>query len=307
MLLYLEAALLLAGTIVLAGPASTLLARARWVVRAPRAALVLWQAIGLAGGLGIVTAGVTLAVADLEQHWLAGALAVPRRWRQMGFWGWLGNAISLAVGVYLISATILSTARVLAARRAHRRRLALISELIEVADDRPGDAPVHLVDHPHAVAYGVPGLRPRVVLTKGTLEALTPAELQAVLAHEQAHARGRHDLVIQPFIAWARTLRFLPGPRAALESVAMLVEMLADDAAVRRYGAAQLASALGKLSGQHLDVGGRDTETWRQELAARQARLMPGAAATMPAFAAAAVYVLAVAIVVVPPVALAMT
>ena len=130
MLLYLEAALLLAGTIVLAGPASTSLARARWVTRAPRAALVLWQAVGLAGGLGIVTAGLTLAAADLEKHWLAGAMALPRRWRQLGFWGWLGNAISIAVGVYLISATILSAMRVLAARRVHRRRLALISEML---------------------------------------------------------------------------------------------------------------------------------------------------------------------------------
>lgn len=307
MLLYIEAILLLAGTVVLAGPASVLLARARWVVRAPRAALVLWQAVGLAGGLGIVTAGVTLAAADLEQHWLAGAIAVPRRWRQLGFWGWLGNAISLAVGMYLLSATILSTMRVISARRAHRRRLALISDLIDIGENRPGDVPVHVVDHPQAVAYGVPGMRPRVVLTRGTMETLEPTELQAVLAHEQAHARGRHDLVIQPFIAWASTLRFLPGPRAALASVTMLVEMLADDAAVRRCGTAPLASALGKLSGQRLDSPGWDTTGWRAEIAARQGRLAAGAAPALSGSVVVGIYVLAVAIVLIPPFALAMS
>lgn len=307
MLLPLEAACLLVLTIVLAGPVSVRLARARWVAAAPRAGLVLWQAVGLGGGLGIVTAGLTLAAADLDRHWLGGVVALPHRWHELGFWGWFGIGISVAVGVYLIGNTAISAVRVTAARRSHRRQLSLISRAVDAAADplagraRRGDAPVHLVDHPVAISYGLPGLRPRVVLTRGVLDALTPAELRAVLTHEQAHARGRHDLVIQPFQAWAATLPFLPAARGALAAVGTLVEMLADDAAIRGSGREPLRTALGKLTGQHLDVGGRDSGPWREQLAARLRRLGPEAPPRLSGVRVAGIYALAAALVVGPP------
>lgn len=303
MLLHIEAALLAGLTVLLAGPVSVRLSRAQWATRAPHAALTLWQAIGLGGGLGIVTAGMTLAAADLDRHWLAGVAAVPSRWRQLGFWGWLGIVISTLVGVYLISATVVSALRVVAARRLHRANLNLVSSALQSAGRpaRRGDAPVRLVDHPQAIAYGLPGLRPRVVLTRGTLNVLDPDELAAVLAHEQDHARGRHDLVIQPFVAWARTFPFLPGARAALAAVGTLVEMLADDAAVRRCGRPPLRSALGKLAGQHLDIGGGDSAAWRDQMAARLTRLGPQAPPALSSAVANWIYVLAVMVVTVPP------
>lgn len=303
MLLHFEAALLAGMTVLLAGPVSKSLARARWVVRAPHAALVLWQAIGLGGGLGVVTAGMTLAAADLEQRWLAGIVAVPRRWRQMGLWGWLGIAISIAVGVYLVSVTIISALRVMAARRAHRTNLNHISSALgpDRAPIRRGDAPVRLVDHPLAIAYGLPGLRHRVVLTRGALDALDADELSAVLAHEQAHARGRHDLIIQPFLAWAHIFPFLPSAQSALSAVGALVEMLADDAAVRRTGAEPLRSALRKLVGQHLDIGGRATVAWRRQMESRLARLGPAAPAPLPLPTICGIYLLAGSLVTGPP------
>ena len=45
--------------ILLAEPASRALAAARWPARDPAGALLLWQAIGLAGGLALVGAGLT--------------------------------------------------------------------------------------------------------------------------------------------------------------------------------------------------------------------------------------------------------
>ncbi|MGI5158769.1 M48 family metalloprotease [Microbispora sp. CA-102843] len=49
----------------------------------------------------------------------------------------------------------------------------------------------------------VPGRRARIVLSRGTLDLLERQELLAVLGHERAHARGRHDLILLPFIALA--------------------------------------------------------------------------------------------------------
>lgn len=302
MLLHVEAVALALITLLLAGPASAALSVARWTARAPRAALVLWQAVGLGGGLGVLTAGLTLAAADLDRHWLPGVLAVPRRWRELGVGGWCGLALTAGVGVYLVAATITSALRVQAARRAHRQRLAMLSqELPQPGRDARRDAPIRLVDHPHAVAYGLPGFRPQVVLTRGALEALTDAELDAVLAHEQAHARGRHDLVVQPFVAWARTFPFLPPARRAVAAVGLLVEMLADDAALSRSPAPDLRSALGKLAGQHFDVTGQDGRALRRQLQTRVTRLAADAPPVLPRAHAALVYAAAAAVVAIPP------
>ena len=307
MLLHVEAACLAGLTVLLAGPVSAGLARARWTARSPRAALVLWQAVGLGGGLGVLTAGLTLAAADLAGEWSAGVAAVPSRWRQLGPAGWFGIVLTLGVGVYLVSATVTSTMRIMADRRVHRHRLDAISSALQrtASAGRGAGAPVHLVDHPHAVAYCLPGFRPRVVLTRGALDVLDTSELDAVLAHESAHARGRHDLVIQPFIAWERTFPFLAPARQAVAAVGLLVEMLADDAALRRCGRTALRGALGKLGDQHLAVAGSETHAWRRQMRSRMARIAAEAPRPLPSPVTALVYLAAVALVVAPPVVLA--
>lgn len=47
--------------VLLAGPTPALLARATWPLRAPRAAMVLWQAIALAAVLSSFSAGIAIA------------------------------------------------------------------------------------------------------------------------------------------------------------------------------------------------------------------------------------------------------
>ena len=47
--------------VLLIGPAPALLARASWPLRAPRAAMVLWQAIALAAVLSAFSAGIAIA------------------------------------------------------------------------------------------------------------------------------------------------------------------------------------------------------------------------------------------------------
>ena len=46
-------------------PAPAILARARWVRHEPRAALVLWQAVGLSAGLAAVGAGLAVSLRPL--------------------------------------------------------------------------------------------------------------------------------------------------------------------------------------------------------------------------------------------------
>jgi beta-lactamase regulating signal transducer with metallopeptidase domain len=138
----------------------------------------------------------------------------------------------MALAGSLIGMLILSGFRVIRARARHRALLALIAH-------RGGKGTL-VVDHPAAAAYCLPGVRSRVVISAGTLELLDSGELDAVLAHEFAHARERHDLVLLPFTSLPRT-----GLVARmLDSVALLIEMTADDRALQNRPAKELATAL---------------------------------------------------------------
>ena len=90
------------------------------------------------------------------------------------------------------------------------------------------------MEHPAAVAYCLPGRVGTIVLTTAALAALDDAELAAVLAHERAHLRGRHHLVLAAASALAQTLPFLPGLCTAQTELARLLEMIADDKAADR-------------------------------------------------------------------------
>jgi len=149
-------------------------------------------------------------------------------------------AASLVLFVLLIWVLVASSAAVLRARRRQRELLSLLGH----GDPKVPGALV--VDHPAAAAYCVPGLRSRIVVSAGTLELLDQAELAAVLAHERAHVRERHDLVLLPFTALLRAFRWSPAARDAAGSVALLLEMLADDHAVGYVAAAAAAGGRGR-------------------------------------------------------------
>lgn len=91
---------------------------------------------------------------------------------------------------------------------------------------------------PRAFCSGL--ARPRVYVSEGLLAALGDRELAAVVAHEGHHADRRDPLrlLIARAIGEAYSLRMLPRREQAL------AELAADAAAVRRGGAAPLASAL---------------------------------------------------------------
>nr|MBA3488703.1 M56 family metallopeptidase [Longispora sp. (in: high G+C Gram-positive bacteria)] len=104
-----------------------------------------------------------------------------------------------------------------------------------------------VLTHPSAVAYCLPGIDSRVVLSSGALDLLDEAELDAVVAHERAHLRERHDLVVLPFAAWHTALPLIPGVRRARSAVSTLVEMVADDRACAVSDRLALATALARV------------------------------------------------------------
>ena len=181
-------------------------------------------------------------------------------------------AASAALFALLIWVLLAASAAVLVARRRHRVLLSLLAH----GDPKVPGALV--VDHPAAAAYCVPGLRSKIVISAGTLDLLDSAELAAVLAHERAHLRARHDLVLLPFSALGRAFPRARLVRQAHATVALLVEMLAHDRALRQRPARELATALLRVgtSGASLAPSGAlaAASAVDAEMTARVARLL---------------------------------
>jgi beta-lactamase regulating signal transducer with metallopeptidase domain len=135
---------------------------------------------------------------------------------------------------------VMAFADAVGARRRQRELLALLAH----GDPKVPGALV--IDYPTAAAYCLPGIRSQIVVSVGTLDLLAPAELTAVLAHERAHLRARHDLVLIPFTSLRRVFPRSRGIAQTYRTVALLVEMMADDHALRVRGllARELATAL---------------------------------------------------------------
>ncbi len=102
-----------------------------------------------------------------------------------------------------------------------------------------------VINHDSPVAYCLPGgARSVTVLSDGLMAALEPAELRAVLIHENAHLSQRHHLLLWAFAAWRQALPWLPTTRLAQEAVNSLIEMLADDVALKTESKATLIKAI---------------------------------------------------------------
>ncbi|WP_323097259.1 M56 family metallopeptidase [Intrasporangium sp. YIM S08009] len=204
----------------LAWPVPRLLARVTVLRRAPRAALVLWQATAVAAVLAALLAAPAALPALLGDR-----ARLADTWPVVA----VAGATSAVVAGRLLLAGDRVGRQLRAARRRHRDLVDLLG-----APGEGRDRDMRVLEHATPTAYCVPGVRRRVVLTQGTLARLAPDELDAVLAHERAHLAARHDLVMEFFtVVHEAVPRFLRSD-AALHEVHLLIEVLADRAAVRR-------------------------------------------------------------------------
>ncbi len=275
--------------------------RASWPRRSPAAAILLWQALGLASGLAAVGTLLGLAMPASRDGVVRSALRVGVLFRTggpfrvAGAFGGAGTVPRIVVAVRLTCLTaglvlLASLCWVLvavcaAAVQARRRQRALLTLLAHGDPKVPGAL---VVDYPTAAAYCLPGLRSQIVVSVGTLELLGRGELAAVLAHERAHLRERHDLVLLPFTALRRAFPNSATCDGAQHAVALLVEMLADDRALRTRQTRELVSALVRFGtagtcpapAGALAVGGG-------EMAARVTRLLQPVRPLPPAAVAA--------------------
>lgn len=96
--------------------------------------------------------------------------------------------------------------------------------------------------------YCLPGRSRRVVVSSGAVAVLTEQELAAALAHERAHIGGRHHLLVAAAGAFSAAFGRVPLARIGGRTVPLLLEMAADDRALRGCSRDALATALYALA-----------------------------------------------------------
>ena len=208
----------------------------------PISKVVLWQAVGLAGGLSLIGTALAFAVAPTSHSLPEGIwqLARGESHAHLSIVTWILLIIALLLIARLLGCLALTFYSARKTRIRHDEILHLLSE------PSPTYSDTRIITTDEAVAYCLPQ-GPRkgtAVLSTGLLEVLSEDERTAVIAHERAHLDFRHDVLVIPFAAWHRALPFFSATAIGLNSVNGLIELMADDQAREQVDPAILAQAV---------------------------------------------------------------
>jgi Zn-dependent protease with chaperone function len=220
-----------------------------WLARAPRLGACVLLASAWSALTALFLAGLTIALpgtalsSGLSQ--LLGACILRLRAAYVTPGGaaiaGAGLTLSLAIGARVAWAV----RQVIAERRAERRRQ---RALVEVCGRGAAELGAVVLEHAQPAAYCLPGRARTVVLTRGTIEVLNPAQLAAVLAHERAHLDAGHHRLLAGASVASRALPELPLLRHLPRQVRRLVEMEADDLAAVAHDPEDLATAIAAVA-----------------------------------------------------------
>lgn len=247
-------ALLVLGALA-AAVAPRVLARSSWPEREPVLGLWVWQCVVAAVLLCCLLAMAFSAAAAWQVVRGQVFAPAPRGVEEayglgLGSYGpWAGAlAVLLACGGAWTGAMLLREVHEARVRRRRRR-----AELRERAPRLPGEEPsdadrLVVLEGDKPQARWLPGSTPQLVVTTAALRRLKGRQLDAVLEHEQGHARARHDWLMHCSSALAAGFPRVPVFAAFRDQVHTLVEMAADDAASKRCGRLTVALALVELN-----------------------------------------------------------
>jgi Zn-dependent protease with chaperone function len=187
------------------------------------------------------------------------ALLAGRRWNDVQLLG-IGLFDVFVVALVLLGASLVLMDLVPFVRRLRRQRLptapldaasaAIVEPPLRDVVARAGLRPpqVRFVDREAAFLFCTGVLHPTIVISRGALRLLDPAELRAALAHEVAHLRRRDPAASWGVLAARVVMAFNPAFQVVSRALAREAERLADERAAALVGdRLALASALLKL------------------------------------------------------------
>ncbi|WP_171111881.1 MULTISPECIES: M56 family metallopeptidase [Streptomyces] len=227
--------------------APRLLLRSAWPHRAPVLAVAVWHGLTVSFTIAVALATYHLAsptehlhadlIGVLHSCGLTTATAAP----DPTIIDRLAIGLPLSVVLLVLGCFVFEVLRGRRARTRHR-------EVLDMVGRRSQHLCATILEHELPAAYCLPGHNPRVVVSAGALRLLSPGQLDAVLEHERSHIAGRHHLALAATEAFARVFRRLPLAHHAKEQTAVLLEMIADDRALRRQSREALATAMYEMA-----------------------------------------------------------
>ncbi|MEV8018120.1 M56 family metallopeptidase [Streptomyces sp. NPDC086554] len=234
--------------------APRLLLRSAWPQRAPTLAVAVWLALSASFTMAIALATYQLIAPTEHLHvGLTGLLHSCGLTTATAVSGptiasHLEVALPGSVVLVVLGGLAFEVLRGLRARSRHRK-------ILDVVGRRSPRLRATVLEHDLPAAYCLPGRRPRVVVSAGAVRLLSTEQLDAVLEHERAHITGRHHLALAASAAFARIFGRLPLARHAREQTAVLLEMIADDRALRHQPREVLAAAMYEMAAGTAPVG----------------------------------------------------
>ena len=156
------------------------------------------------------------------------------------------------LGIPVLVGALLISAGVVHARRRRDQTARVAAQIVSTPATVLGHQVRYVADQ-RPYAFALPPRRGGIVVSQGCRDVLTEEELAAVLAHERAHVRQRHHLVLLLSGALVQGLAWVPLLAAIRAALPHYLEIAADDAARREVGIPALASALLRL-GERTDV-----------------------------------------------------
>ncbi|MFF4728714.1 M56 family metallopeptidase [Streptomyces mirabilis] len=228
--------------------APPLMLRSDWPQHSPALAVAAWHALAVSFTAALALAAYHLATPAEHLHaGLTGLLhscgltAGPGSSPDPDAADSLAIALPVAVALLPLGSFVFEVLRARLDRSRHRH-------VLDIVGRRSAALRATVVDHERPAAYCLPGHRSRVVVSAGALRRLSADQLAAVLEHERAHIAGRHHLAMALSEAFARAFRWLPLARHAREQTSVLLEMIADDRALRSHPRDVLATALYEMA-----------------------------------------------------------
>ncbi|GHJ96402.1 membrane protein [Streptomyces sp. NE5-10] len=250
--MWVSLALLLLGVLT-ALTAPRLLVRGDWAEREPVVALWVWQCV-VAAVLVSFALSMTLSAAAASQA-VRGQVFAPAPRAVIdayelstdgGPWSAVLAVVLAAGGVW--TGAMLGREIGLARARRRKRRDDLLVRAPQLPGEEPDGGRLVVLEGERPDAWLLPGTTPRLVVTTAALRRLKGRQLDALLAHEQGHARARHDWLLHCSGALAAGFPGIPVFAAFREEMHRLVELAADDVASRRFGRLTIALALVELN-----------------------------------------------------------
>jgi Zn-dependent protease with chaperone function len=224
----------------------------------PRVAMVAWLAsvfsVVITAAAGVLFLGLPghgglgELLGRLNSCWSALSHGALPSWEQIVA---LVGVVTLAAMTVRLAVVATAQTRARRARREHCRFL-----LALVATSNEHSPQILWLDSAELVAFSVSGRPGLIVASQGVRQQLPAAAVAATLEHERAHLRGRHQLILDVVDALAAALPIAPLFRAAPIALRELVELAADNTAVRHCGSAAVADALRAMTaGDHPGYG----------------------------------------------------